>query len=334
VGPKHFALLLSLEGDQESNLRPVKASEILQARGVTREEWRQAAIREIEGLQSKGVYRIPTKDEIARAQRQNSILPMKVVAGEKPTDVSSGVDSRKKQVRLVACGNFDKREQVTTLGTTQVDPDTMRVILKLAARKQWAIATADVRQAFLEADLELIENADNSQIVVATPKFLADLGVLEQQYWLLAKALYGLRESPIAWQITRDKELSKMRFRLTGKTFELQRSGADPSVWFVVDIAKKSEEPLAVILTYVDDFLMTGPPEVLQGVLTEIQKVWTLGAQKVVKSKSGEQIVFLGRDPDVDLRRGGSHPDQVCEGPVRQVANGYCNSGTDTSRCG
>ena len=88
----------------------------------------------------------------------------------------------------------------------------------------------------------------------------------------------------------------RLRFRLKGKTFELQRSGADPSVWFVVDTAKKSEEPLAVVLTYVDDFLMTGPPEILQGVLTEIQKVWTLGAQKVVKSKAGEQNVFLGRE--------------------------------------
>ena len=172
VDPKDFELLLSLEGAQESNLRPVKASEILQTRGVVREEWRQAAIHEIEGLQNKGVYRIPTKEEIARATRQNRILPMKVVVGEKPTDVSSGVDSRKKKVRLVACGNFDKRELVTTLGTTQVDPDTMSVILKLAARKQWAIATTDVRQAFLEADLELIENADKSQIVVATPNSL------------------------------------------------------------------------------------------------------------------------------------------------------------------
>ncbi len=98
-----------------------------------------------------------------------------------------------------------------------------------------------------------------SPIMMATPRFLADLGVLEQPLWLLEKALYGLRESPKAWQITRDKELGKMKLRLKGKTFKLQRSGADPSVWFVVDASKTSDEPLAVILAYVGDFLMTGP---------------------------------------------------------------------------
>ena len=144
----------------------------------------------------------------------------------------------------------------------------------------------------------------------------------------------GLRESPKAWQITRDKELSQMRIRLKGKTFRLQRSGADPSVWFVVDKAKKSEEPLAVILTYVGDFLMKKPTDILQGVLTVIQKLCTLEAQKVVKSKSGEQIVFLGQEIRMSISgRGGSHPERVCEGPVRQVANGYCKSGADTSRC-
>ena len=84
--------------------------------------------------------------------------------------------------------------------------------------------------------------------------------------WKIKKALYGLRTSPIAWETERDKPF---RSQWTHEEIEyrLLPCQGSPCLWTVVPIrtgggpsVKTSKEELTrgVIITYVDDLLLTG----------------------------------------------------------------------------
>ena len=85
-------------------------------------------------------------------------------------------------------------------------------------------------------------------------------------YPAFKKALYGLRTSPIAWETERDNTLSLkwVQDEIENRLLPCQRS---PCLWMVVPIrpgedpsVKTSKEELTrrVVITYVDDLLLTG----------------------------------------------------------------------------
>ena len=202
--PGDFELLKSIQGENASGLRPILIKDMVRTTGVTKEAWRRAAIAEIEGLKSMQVFREATPSEVAEATKKSALLPMKLVAGEKPPEYEGG--PRKKKVHLVVCGNFDRRNLATSLSTSQADAEPLRMVLRLAAWYKWDIAKADVKQAFLRAPLP-----EEGSVVVTTPKALEDVNVLQRSCWVLQRALYGLREAPKAWQNTRDPLEAEMQ---------------------------------------------------------------------------------------------------------------------------
>ena len=165
----------------------------------------------------------------------------------------------------------------------------------MASHMGWPMECWDVSTAFLYAHFFGDRDTDlgGNEIFMRPPKILVETKVVEDgMVWRIKKALYGLRTSPIAWQTERDNTLKSLKW--TQWTYEdieyrLLPCQGSPCLWTVVPIrpgedpsVKTSKEELTqgVIITYVDDLLLTG----WQHHIAAIRK--TLLAKYVMK-KSG-----------------------------------------------
>ena len=117
-------------------------------------EWEEAAKEEIRSLlEEKEALRQITKkefeemkEETQRGGRRIEVIPSKVVFTRKP-----GPKGGKPKVRWVVCGNFEaKREEEDTF-SSGADSTAMRVMIHLAAQRQWTGGVLDVKTAFLNA---------------------------------------------------------------------------------------------------------------------------------------------------------------------------------------
>jgi hypothetical protein len=72
-----------------------------------------------------------------------------------------------------------------------IKPTTIRLILSIAISKGWCIHQADVKNAFLNGDLQ------NTVFMKQPPSFTSSTH--PQHICKLQKALYGLRRGPRAW---------------------------------------------------------------------------------------------------------------------------------------
>ncbi|KAG8501219.1 hypothetical protein CXB51_003321 [Gossypium anomalum] len=115
--------------------------------------------------------------------------------------------------------------------------DTIRLLIALAAQKQWKIHQLDVKFAFLNGFLEEEIYIDQPQGFVVSGK--------EQMVYRLKKALYGLKQAPRAWYARIDTYLVSLGFN---------RSASEPTLY-----VKKNEAKIQLIVSlYVDDLLVTG----------------------------------------------------------------------------
>ena len=195
---------------------------------------------------------------------------MKLVTGVK-RDVNAAASKFK--VRAVVCGNFQRKQANEDLYTANADITSVRAALAAAAEKRFSIKVLDVKTAFLNAHLP-----DSFETVfIRPPQALVEFGLVAPgTVWRCIKAIYGLRISPKAWGVERDKELKKMVSKLKGQQYILQQSAIDPSVWVILrggllpngggrpqHPSYNSEEAesgaYGYLVTYVDDFLILGP---------------------------------------------------------------------------
>ena len=117
--------------------------------------------------------------------------------------------------------------------------DTIRLLLALAAQKQWKIYQLDVKSAFLNGYLD-------EEIFVEQPEgFVADM----KKVYLLKKALYGLKQAPRAWYSRIDDHLLNIGFN---------KSMSESTLYIQV-----INHELIVVSLYVDDLLVTGSNEEL-----------------------------------------------------------------------
>ena len=93
-----------------------------------------------------------------------------------------------------------------------VDAVTLRALLRHAGQHGHDIGAIDVKQAFLSAPLL----SRGVPIVVGTPSMFRQMGISEEEYWVVHHALYGLTTSPRSWSVFRDDTL---------KTLELVAQG-------------------------------------------------------------------------------------------------------------
>eukprot|EP00971_Amphidinium_carterae_P294056 5838441-Amphidinium_carterae.1 len=79
------------------------------------------------------------------------------------------------------------------------------------------LTSLDHTGAFLNAKLP-----ERRAIVLKPPNIFVTLGVvLPNTYWLLHRALYGLRELPMLWGVTRDKAFTNVRIPFEGEIYQL-----------------------------------------------------------------------------------------------------------------
>ena len=107
-----------------------------------------------------------------------------------PTRMVFAQKHTKKKARLVVCGQF--LDAFGGTSTRNLDATPLRVLIASGWQKSGVLAGLDVTAAFLHADLP-----KERMCIVAPPPALVLLGVVEpDEYWVVGRALCGLKEPP------------------------------------------------------------------------------------------------------------------------------------------
>ncbi|KAG7547971.1 GAG-pre-integrase domain [Arabidopsis suecica] len=117
---------------------------------------------------------------------------------------------------------------------------TVRVVLSLATNLEWELWQMDVKNAFLQGELE-------EEVYMKPPPGLEDQNA-PGKVFKLKKAIYGLKQSPRAWY-------HKLSTTLLDRGFK--KSEADNTLFTL-----PSKEGIVVILVYVDDIIISGNDKV------------------------------------------------------------------------
>ena len=115
----------------------------------------------------------------------------------------------------------------------------LRMLLSLASYEGWPIETWDVSTAFLYARLygDRDTDLDGQYIYMKPPKVIEKLGLLpEGTIWKLKKALYGLRTSPLAWEVERDNTLAQLQWEVEERWYGLVPAKGNPCLWAIVEL--------------------------------------------------------------------------------------------------
>ncbi|KAG7536916.1 GAG-pre-integrase domain [Arabidopsis suecica] len=202
---------------------------------------------------------------------------------------------------------------------------TVRVVLSLATNLEWDLWQMDVKNAFLQGELE-------EEVYMRPPPGLEDKEA-PGKVLKLNKAIYGLKQSPRAWY-------HKLSTTLLGRGFK--RSEADHTLFTL-----PSQEGIVVILVYVDDIIISGNDKVgiqdTKDFLKSVFDIKDLGELKyflgieVCRSKEGlflsqrkytldllDEVGKLGAKPaktpledDYKARRKGEHENKPFEDPTK-----------------
>ncbi|CAL5331407.1 unnamed protein product [Camellia sinensis] len=145
--------------------------------------------------------------------------------------------------------------------------DTIRLLLAIAAQKDWKIYQLDVKSAFLNGFLQ-------EEIYVEQPEGFVMQGH-EDKVYLLKKALYGLKQAPRAWYSRIDSHLLSLGFVKSLSEFTLY---------------VKEATDLIVVPVYVDDLLITWSNEdLIKEFKAEMLKVFEM-------TDLGMMSYFLGME--------------------------------------
>ncbi|RVX01148.1 Retrovirus-related Pol polyprotein from transposon TNT 1-94 [Vitis vinifera] len=154
--------------------------------------------------------------------------------------------------------------------------NTVRVLLSLAANLDWSLHQLDVKNAFLNGDLEEEVYMDIPAGLETTSNF--------NKVCRLRKSLYGLKQSPRAWF---------ERFTKVVKGYGFVQCQSDHTLF----VKHFPEGKLAIIIVYVDDIILTGDHEEkidsLKKLLTKEFEIKDLGNLKyflgmeIARSKKG-----------------------------------------------
>ncbi|CAI7808356.1 unnamed protein product, partial [Closterium sp. NIES-54] len=172
------------------------------------------------------------------------------------------------KARYVARG-FSQQEGVDFFQTFSPTPQrtTLRVLLHVAAQRDYELHSLDFSTAFLQGSL-------HEEIWLRRPPGFTGSFPAGTQ-WSLRRPIYGLRQAPREWHDT-------LRTTLTALGFS--SSTADPSLFLRTDTSL----PPLYILVYVDDLVFaTADTEALAHVKSELQKRHTC-------TDLGELISYLG----------------------------------------
>ncbi|CAE7677132.1 unnamed protein product [Symbiodinium sp. CCMP2456] len=148
---------------------------------------------------------------------------------------------------------------------------------------------AGVRQAKPKEASTIAEPGSRSDqiwsnvLVTAEPRLLEALGVsVKLELWGLLRALYGLREAPLLWGNFRDDTLRTLK---TPRGLVWKQGKAITSWWSILD---GNGHVTALVVVYVDDFMICGPREIVEELGSAVQQVWETS-----------ELAFLGPDNSI-----------------------------------
>lgn len=187
---------------------------------------------------------------------------------------------------MVICGNLARPED-TSLYAETAPAEAVRATLAMASRNKWLIAILDVVAAFLKTPLGRLPT--DPIVIAQPPRLLESLGLTERmELWALVRALYGLREAPMLWTNYRDAVMQTMS---APRGLKWKQGRAITSWWTL-----RNEEGgvCAIVVVYVDDFMLCGPPDVVYELSKIIQGVWDTSELTVLGPKTA--VRFLGME--------------------------------------
>lgn len=115
--------------------------------------------------------------------------------------------------------------------------NTVRVLFSLAINQDWPLYQLDVKNTFLNGDLE-------EEVYMSIPQGLENKSN-NMLLCKLKKSLYGLKQSPRVWFD---------RFTRTIIANEYQQCQTDHTLF----VKRKSGGKMAILIVYVDDIILTG----------------------------------------------------------------------------
>ena len=261
------------------------------------EAWREAIEAELHSLMEKTKALVLLSEEETKELEKGEgffAVPSKCVFTVKP---QSGNTKGKKKCRLVACGNFAPAgEEEGECFASGADAISLRLALVYSTERGWTGINLDIRTAFLHAPLEKPcqdeeeeEKAGGKRLLVKPPHILVTLGYFPARRLMEAKrALYGYRRSPKLWSDHRDDEMQGM----TVEDMFLQQMDSEPCLWLIKN--SSYEEPLGIVVTYVDDLLVLSTEEVAWKWVRRIQEKWETSKPEQVLP--GQPTRFLGME--------------------------------------
>ena len=133
---------------------------------------------------------------------------------------------------------MDQSEEEKETYAGGADATAVRSAIRIAALRRWSLRTKDVSTAFLNADYKV----KGEILALKPPNVYLKAGLVEEhEYWLVKKAIYGLKESPYLWAVERDTRLSKMKIEVPNSEdseisdkYFLKKLQSDPNTWHIL----------------------------------------------------------------------------------------------------
>ncbi|CAI7770318.1 unnamed protein product [Closterium sp. NIES-53] len=225
AAPHLVSMLLALEGDPDAPDIPTPCSYAEAITGPYSSQWQTAMDAEMASWKSTGTY----VDEVPPPEA-NIVSGMWIFRVKRPPGSPPVFEAR-----YVARG-FSQREGVDFLQTFSPNPKmtTLRVLLHVAAQRDYEIHSLDFSTAFLQGSL-------HEEIWLRRPPGFTGSFPLGTQ-WSLRQPVYGLRQAPREWHDT---------LRMTLAALGFAPSTADPSLFLRTDTSL----PPFYVLVYVDDLV-------------------------------------------------------------------------------
>lgn len=160
-----------------------------------------------------------------------------------------------KKSRLVARG-YEEFEFDECKDSPTCHKESLRIMLAISASTGYEIESVDIMSAFLQG------NKLQRDVYVLPPKEAST-----EKLWKLKRALYGLMDASLHWYNRIKDELIKLG---------LSVSTVDPAVFYKL----RNNKLLGVIMSHVDDLLISGNRQFIDQMLSEIKQVFKISNQE------------------------------------------------------
>lgn len=277
-------------------------------------EWRKAIEEEMYALEKNQTWEVTNLPQGKRTVGCKWVFTIKYN--------SDGTLERYK-ARLVAKG-FTQTYGIDYLETFApvAKLNTVRVLLSIAVNLDWPLQQLDVKNAFLNGDLE-------EEVYMESPPGFE--GKFQSRVCKLRKSLYGLKQSPRAWF---------EKFTRSVKNQGYTQAQSDHTMF----VKHSKDGKIAVLIVYVDDIILTGDDliemERLKKSLASSFEIKDLGTlryflgMEVARSKKG--IVVSQRKYVLDLLKetgmSGCRPADTPMDPNHKLADIKDGTPVDTAR--